>query len=117
MTATYDLTTNIGKVRLKIADTDVTPATDAHFTDEEIQVFLDEADDDILIASALALESWAAALTDSAMSEKIGDYSYTKKQADNKLALAERYRSASGSGPVVDWAEMDLASVGDLEEE
>lgn len=117
MTATYDLTTNIGKVRLKIADTDVMPASDAHFTDEEIQVFLDEADDDILIASALALEAWAASLTDSALSEKIGDYSYSKKQADNKLALAQRYRDSAGAGPAITWAEMDLASVGDLEDE
>ena len=117
MTASYDLNTNIGKVRLKIADTDVTPATDAHFTDEEIQVFLDEASDDILLASALALEAWAAALTESMTSEKIGDYAYTKKQTDNMLALAQRYRDASGSGPVVDWAEMDLESIGELEEE
>ena len=113
MTATYDLTTNVGKVRLKIADTDVTPATDAHFTDEELQVFLDEADDDILLASALALEAWAGALTDNALSEKIGDYSYSKKQADNKLALAQRYRDASGAGPVTAWAEMDLESIGE----
>ena len=116
MTASYDLNTNIGKVRLKIADTDVTPATDAHFTDEEIQVFLDEASDDILLASALALEAWAAALTETATSEKIGDYAYTKKQTDNMLALAQRYRDASGSGPVVDWAEMDLEAIGELEE-
>lgn len=117
MTATYILTTDIGKVRLKIDDRDVTPASDAHFTDEEIQVFLDEADDDILLASALALEAWAASLTESATSERIGDYSYTKKQADNKLALAQRYRDASGSGPVVDWAEMALTEIGEFEEE
>ena len=113
MTATYDLTTSIGKVRLKIFDKDVTPATDAHFTDEELQVFLDEAEGDILIASALALEAWAAELSDNATSERIGDYSYTKKSIDNKLALAQRYRDASGSGPVVEIAEMDLESIGE----
>ncbi|MCJ7829316.1 MAG: hypothetical protein MUP81_06220 [Dehalococcoidia bacterium] len=117
MTASYDLTTLIGKVRLKIFDKDVTPATDAHFTDEELQVFLDEAEDDVLLASALALEAWAAELSDSATSERIGDYSYTKKSIDNKLALAERYREASGSGPVVTWAEMDLDAIGEEEEE
>lgn len=114
MTTTYDLTTNVGKVRLKIADTDI---TDAHFTDEEIQIFLDEADDDILLASALALESWAASLSESADSEKIGDYSYSKKMAANKLELAQRYRDASGSGPVFDWSSMDLASIGEYVEE
>ena len=113
MTATYDLTTNVGKVRLKIADTDVTPSTDAHFSDEEIEVFLDEADDDILIASALALEAWAASLKSTYTSEKIGDYSYTKKQIDDMLALAQRYRDASGSGPALEWAEMDLESIGE----
>ncbi|MCJ7828164.1 MAG: hypothetical protein MUP81_00290 [Dehalococcoidia bacterium] len=117
MTATYDLATDIGKVRLKIADTDIVPVTDAHFTDEELQVFLDEADDDILITSALALEAWAASLSESSTSEKIGDYAYTKKQTDNMLVLAQRYRDASGSGPVVDWAEMDLESIGEEEEE
>jgi hypothetical protein len=119
MTATYDLTTLIGKVRLKIDDRDVTPAADAHFTDEEIQVFLDEASDDILIAAALALEAWAASLTESATSEKIGDYAYTKKQVDDKLALAQRYRDASSSGPAIDWAEMALEDIGEypIEEE
>ncbi len=118
MTATYDLTTNVGKVRLKINDKDITPVTDAHFTDEEIEVFLDEADDDILIASALALEAWVASIKDNATSERIGDYSYTKKSVDDMLALAQRYRDASGSGPALDYAEMDLASVGEtLEEE
>jgi hypothetical protein len=113
MSFTYVLTTNIGKVRLKIADTD---GTSFHFTDEEIQVFLDEASDDILLAAALALEAWAASLSESSTSEKIGDYAYTKKQTDNMLALAQRYRDASGSGPVVDYAEMDLAAIGEFEE-
>lgn len=111
MTITYDLSTDIGKVRLKIAD-----KSGAQFSDEEIQVFLDEADGDILIASALALESWAGTLSENADSERIGDYSYTKKQAANKLALAQRYRDASGSGPVIDWSEMDLESIGEFEE-
>lgn len=108
MTATYDTATDIGKVRLLINDTDVTPAADAHFTDEEIQVFLDLADDAIYLAAALALEAWAASLTESAESEKIGDYAYTKKQAANKLALAKRYRNADAETSYLTWAEMDL---------
>ena len=76
-----------------------------------------KADDDVLLASALALEAWAATLSETAMSEKIGDYSYSKKQADNKLALAQRYRDASGSGPVTTWGEMDLAAVGEFPED
>lgn len=37
MTTTYDTDTDVGKVRLAIADTDT---TDAEFTDEEIEVFI-----------------------------------------------------------------------------
>jgi len=39
-TATYDLSTDIGKLRLEIGDTDVTPSTDAIFLDAELQIFL-----------------------------------------------------------------------------
>lgn len=113
MTATYDLATLIGQVRLLIDDKDVTPATDAHFTDEELQVFLDLADDDVYIAAALALESWATSLKSTYTSEKIGDYSYSKKSIDDMLALAKRYRDSSGSGPVFDWSSMDLGSIGE----
>ena len=77
MAHTYDTTTDIGKVRLLIGDTDIVPTTDAQFSDEEIQVFLDLAGS-VLGAAAKALEAWAATLADGMLSEKIGDYSYTK---------------------------------------
>ena len=105
MAVTYDLTTAIGKVRLKIADTDI---TDAHFTDEELQVFLDEAGGSDYLAAALALEAWATAISSNMTSEKIGDYSYTKKEAESKLAAAARYRTQEESAPVSTWAEMNL---------
>lgn len=105
MAYTYNLATNIGKVRLLISDN--VEAT-AHFTDEEITSFLTMASNSINLAAAFALEAWAAALTESAESEKIGDYAYTKKQAANKLALAERYRKAEAETPYLTWAEMDL---------
>jgi len=38
VTFTYDLTTDIGKLRLAIQDTD---SADYEFTDEELQVFID----------------------------------------------------------------------------
>lgn len=117
MTATYDLATDIGKVRLYINDKDVTPATDAHFTDEELQVFLDNNDDDIYLAAADALEAWAAALTSNVTSEHIGDYSYSKKDVDNKLTLAGKYREASSNAPVLDWAEMNLVDLPETIEE
>ena len=113
MAATYDLTDNIGKVRLLISDTDVTPATDAHFTDEEITAFLTMASSSLLTAAAFALEAWAASLTGGLLSEKIGDYAYTKKDAENKLKLAMEYKKQDAEKPYLTWAEMDLSGVED----
>lgn len=113
MAHTYDLTTNIGKVRLLIGDTDIVPTTDAQFSDEEIQVFLTLASSSLLIAAGYALEAWASAITDSLLSEKIGDYSYTKKDADTKLKLAAEYKKQAAESPYLTWAEMDLSGVED----
>lgn len=112
MTWTYNLATLIGKVRLKTGDNKIlTPV----FTDEEIQVFLDENSDNILLASADLLEAWASKYGASAESERIGDYSYSQKIIDNMLALAKRLRdqdsltpAITSASPGVDWAEMDI---------
>ena len=112
MTLTYDLTTEIGKLRLMIGDTDL---TDAKFTDEELQVFIDQASNSLNIAAALALEAWASTYGASAMSEKIGDYSYAQKTVDNMLKMAQRYRDSEAETPYFTWAEMDLSSIGDPE--
>ena len=105
---TYVLTTDVGKVRLLIGDTDVTPITDAQFTDAEIEAFLSMASNSLLLAASYALESWAATITGSLTSEKIGDYAYTKKDAENKMALAKKYREEDSLKPYLTWAEMDL---------
>lgn len=112
MAATYDLTTDIGKVRLLINDTDV---SNAHFTDEEITAFLD-INSSINIAAALALESWAASLTESAEKESIGDYSYSKKSASNKLMLAKQLRENEANEPNFDTAAFDFTDVDDSED-
>jgi len=112
-TWTYDVTNNIGKVRLLIGDTDIVPTTDAQFSDEEITAFLTMASNSLLLAASYALEAWGAALTDSLTSEKIGDYAYTKKESDNKIALAKKYREEDATSPYLTWAEMDLTSVPD----
>ena len=109
MTATYNIATDIGKIRLMIGDTDVTPSTDAHFTDEELQAFL-TLTGSINLAAAMALEAWAATLTSNAESERIGDYSYSKKEASNKLELAKRYRETEATVPAMDIASMDLTN-------
>jgi len=100
--------TDIQKVRLLIADSTLP----YHFTDAEIQAFLDIGGS-ILPAAAYALESWAASLTGSLTSEHIGDYSYTKKEAETKRALAKEYKEQDANNPYLTWAEMDLTSVPD----
>ncbi len=112
MTTTYDTSTNIGKVRLLIHDTDI---TSAHFTDEEIQVFLDLGGT-VYLAAALALESWAGSLSESVDSEKIGDYSYSKKSAEKKLKLATQYRSVDADAPSIGWAELNITDEEEEEE-
>jgi len=105
MAFTYDVTTDRGKVRLLIGDK---TAADYHFEDDEIDAFLTMASSSLLLAASYALESWASAITDSLTSEHIGDYSYTKKDADTKMALAKKYREEDASTPSLTWAEMDL---------
>ncbi len=108
MAATYDVTTDRGKVRLLIGDTDVTPETDAQFTDAEIDAFLSMASQDLKLAASYALESWASSESGAMKTEKIGDYSYGKDSAGVKMALAKKYREEANSTPYQTWAEMDL---------
>ena len=114
MAYTYNTTPfdNIARVRLMIGD-HPTPVTGAHFTDEEITEFLTMATGSLLTAAGYALEAWASDITDSLLSEKIGDYAYTKKDAENKLKLALEYKKQDAEKPYLTWAEMDLSGVED----
>jgi hypothetical protein len=56
MTWTYDPTTNVGKVRLRISDTDTTRRI---LDDEDIEAFLEMSGDSVVLAAAMALESIA----------------------------------------------------------
>ena len=96
--------TDIEKVRLLIGT-----VVSATYSDAQIQGFLDIADDYIYLAAAMALEARAAELLELAVSENIGDYSYSKKSADNLLALAARYRASKEDAPAMDWAEFDFS--------
>jgi len=111
MTATYLIATIVGKVRLVIGDTDVSPATDAVFTDEELEYFLSLHSNNVNLAAADALDAWAAKYTASPDSEKIGDYSYTQKIVDKMLALAKKLRDSVAESPYLTWAEFDLSGV------
>jgi len=107
MAFTYDTTTDIGKVRLLIHDQVNLPDHPAHYSDAEIQIFLDSGGS-VKLAAAEALEAWAAYYSDSPDSEKMGDYSYTKKGQANMLALADRYRKSEEDTPAMEIASMDL---------
>jgi hypothetical protein len=99
--------TDIEKVRLKIG-----AVISATFTDAQIQAFLD-MEPDINNAAAAAIESWAAAQISEMQSEKIGDYSYSRKSMNDALSLAERLRAAMS--PAFEWAEMNLTGITDEE--
>lgn len=111
MGITYNLLTDIGKVRLLIND----KADPFHFADAEIQVFLNFCNGILMPAAAMALESWAASVALNADSESIGDYSYTKKQVSNMLSLAQRYREEESTMPACGWAEIDMITQGEVE--
>ncbi len=100
--------TDIDKVRLLIADT-----LSVQFTDAQIQAFLDMAGGSILTAAGYALEAWAASVTGGLTSEKIGDYSYSKKDAEQKLKLAAEYKKQDAEKPYLTWAEMNLSGLSD----
>ena len=107
MTFTYSLATDIGKIRLNINDKVNTPDDMAHFSDEELQVFLDRGGS-VNMGTALTLEAWAAADLALMDGERIGDYQYTRGAVSKKLTLAKVYREAEEAVPVMEWAEMDL---------
>ena len=112
MTYTYLLSDDVGKVRLVIGDNIV---TSYHFQDEELTYFLTEAGNSINLASAAALESWAASYATNADNERIGDYSYTQSIVDKMLALAAKLKAGVFNSPAMDIASMNLT--GEEEEE
>jgi len=59
MAFTYDPTTDRGKVRLLIPDTDTADSNNQLFTDAEIDTFLTMEDSNIKRAAALAIETTA----------------------------------------------------------
>ncbi len=106
MTATYDLATTVGQVRLQIGDTDVTPASDAIFTDEEIQVFLDANSDNVLLASAQALESLAASTARLAKLTRTLNWTEdTRKVSEDLLSAARQLRDQEADAPAFGFAE------------
>jgi len=88
--STYDPSTNVGKVRLFIGDTDT---GDAKFIDTEINVFITEAGSSKLRAAAgLALLTWAATLGRDDESVSVGAWSGDRRDVAEKMSkLAKEY--------------------------
>jgi hypothetical protein len=102
MTFSYDLTTNVGKVRLNIPDT---AAADAIFTDEEIQAFLDQEMSNIFFASADACDVLATNQVYLLKVKTSGDLQVDGAQVSAELraratALRERGKQVNGSSTV-----------------
>lgn len=113
MTVTYDITNDVGKIRLIIGDKTI---LSAQFTDEELQYFL-TAEGSINLAAAGALEAWAAAYAANADNERMGDYSYAQSITKNMLTLAANLREGVANVPVFDIASMDLTAGSAITEE
>lgn len=104
MAFTYDISTDIGRVRLILQDHD---ASDYHFEDAEITAFLDY-EGSVGLAAAAAFEAWAAAYALNADNEAIGGYSYAQSISKKMLDQAARLRKNEAEKPVMEWAEPDL---------
>ena len=95
-TYTYDLATDIGKVRRDIADTDT---TDAQFSDDEIDSWIDEAGS-VKAAAGLALLAWAAAMGREDESVNTGAWKGDRRDVAGKMrAIAHEYFDLVGYKP------------------
>lgn len=91
---TYDPATDVGRVRLLIADTDLESAL---FEDEELEALLALAGD-LHGAAAMALEAVAADRARLARRVKVGGYEAEQQAVQELRSLAERHRSLSSAG-------------------
>ena len=94
--ATYEISTDIGKIRLAIADTDIARAW---FSDEELQSFLDDTGA-VMLAAGRALRSMAAALYDRSIRSATYEEE-TKGAIKSLLELADSYEDAVVDSPSV----------------
>jgi hypothetical protein len=103
---TYDLTTPSGRVRLYIHDN---VEADAHFSDEELAVFLESdllssytGDRKILIASGMALTVWATALVQEDELVRTGAWTGDRRDVVGKMRkLAQSLFELAGYSPGV----------------
>ncbi|HEY3281396.1 MAG TPA: hypothetical protein VGN26_03915 [Armatimonadota bacterium] len=92
MAATYDLATNIGKVRLRICDTDIALAL---FSDAEISEFLIASRNNVPLAAAEAYETLARDRARLARVVQSGTYKTEKHAIADLLKLADALRKGA----------------------
>jgi len=104
---TYVLATATGRVRLAIADTDV---TDAIFDDDEVQEFLRQVDNNEDLAAARALRAMAAGFRD--RMEQMGHYTDDQRGVtDAMLRLAREYEDRAQDSPDNPTLDFQVATV------
>ncbi len=113
MTVTYLIANNVGKLRLAISDIDTTVTTGDRntwtvlFTDEELEIHLADAGNDISMAASYALNAVAASRSLLAKVRKLGDFMEDlTKIADSLRAQAKAYSDQAANKPAGGWAEV-----------
>ena len=104
MSFTFDTTTNIGKVRTLINDTN---SASFILSDEEINVYLGLEGNDIYSSAASALDS--IIINQQLLSKLVaaGDYKEDNRNvADKLMKISERYRKIAVSTPADAFAEV-----------
>lgn len=102
MAFTYDLTTDAGKVRFNLGDTqeNAGPRPDKrNFTDAEIDHLLEQESDTVVAATAFGFEILASEWESYSLREKEGEAEYDAKEvADGYQELADKWRAKPGGG-------------------
>lgn len=103
MSATYDVETDVGLLRLCLQDTDT---DNAAFSDEELNALLAQTSNDIYMAASLGWTMVAGHKAKLAKKKSAGKFSYDTTGAANYcLQQSEKYKKLSEDTPVFDYAE------------
>lgn len=111
MTFTYDLNTDIGKVRLAIGKLETATAT-AHFSDEEVTQILADEGGVIKLAAARCMDSKADYIVEKKKVTTIGKYSINgaAMAAELRRGAAELRRQVDEGG-YADGTAFDMATL------
>lgn len=110
MAFTFNPTTDRGKVRLLVSDTDLAVATNQIFSDAEIDALLSLESGDVYMAAAAACESISASAARSNIAWSSAGQSIDKKGiASNYRDLARIYRKRASDG--APFEEIDAADI------